>query len=170
MSSSRPHAYLFIIALNSGAEPQLNAMPDLWSKLGLSHSNTISCTATSHQLGKFHIMNHVAPHCTLNNNTLNKVWVLIPNTCTAIQHVSTDIYIIQNRGALYCFTQQRSKFHLWKVLMNILPAALPSSGDQTFLRRKQSRCHNNFTLLPFIQLPGSSTFFLFIFLICFSLN
>lgn len=104
MSSSRPHAYLFIIALNSGAEPQLNAMPDLWSKLGLSHSNTISCTATSHQLGKFHIMNHVAPHCTLNNNRLNKVWVLIPNTCTAIQHVSTDIYNSKSRGLVLFHT------------------------------------------------------------------
>lgn len=43
-------------------------MPDLWSKLGLSHSNTISCTETSQRLGKVHIMNHVGMDCTLNNN------------------------------------------------------------------------------------------------------
>lgn len=89
--------------------------------------------------------------------------------------MSTQRYIIQIGWDLNCSTQQRSKFHLWKDLMNINPAALRSSTDQTCQRRKQSRCHNNSFFLFFIPPLYSIarfffSFFLFIFLICFALN
>ncbi len=145
-------------------------MPDLWSKLGLSHSNTISCTETSHQLGKFHIMNHVGMHCTLNNNKLKKiVEIIIPRARVAIQNVNTDVY----NSELW----EHGLFHTTK---EHIPPVKRSYESHSLQHRvpheiKHSREENNpgiITTFPFFPLFNCQIplHFLFIFLICFALN
>ena len=130
-------------------------MPDLWSKMRLSWSNIISCTETSHQLGKFHIMNHVR----MRSATPKRVGIIILNSGVPIKNVITDVHNSKRWKHAAAPRSREANSTCKKILRKSTPQ------HRVPPEIKHSREENNpgvittFPPLSFIQLPVFSSLF-----------